>query len=56
MEHWQPISRRYLAAAVLLLFWAANRDIEQRIAQVYQTCRNADEIKSAFDKLQDELE
>ncbi len=31
-------------------------DIERRIALVYQTCRNAEEIKSAFDKLQDELE
>jgi ERCC4-related helicase len=31
-------------------------DIERRIAQVYQTCRNADEIKAAFDKLQGELE
>jgi hypothetical protein len=28
----------------------------RRIAQVYQTCRNGDEIKAAFDKLQDELE
>lgn len=31
-------------------------DIERRIAQVYQTCRNGDEIKAAFDKLQNELE
>jgi hypothetical protein len=31
-------------------------DIERRIAQVYQTCRNTDEIKAAFDKLQGELE
>jgi ERCC4-related helicase len=31
-------------------------DIERRIAQVYQTCRNTDEIKAAFDKLQAELE
>ncbi len=31
-------------------------DIERRIAQVYQTCRNADEIKAAFDRLQTELD
>ncbi len=31
-------------------------DIERRIAQVYQTCRNVEEIKAAFDKLQAELE
>ncbi|MEX2216180.1 MAG: SNF2-related protein [Phycisphaeraceae bacterium] len=31
-------------------------DIERRIAQVYQTCRNAQEITAAFDKLQRELE
>ncbi len=31
-------------------------DIERRIAQVYQTCRSADEIKTAFDRLQVELE
>lgn len=31
-------------------------DIERRIAQVYQTCRNADEIKAAFDRLQSELD
>jgi adenine-specific DNA-methyltransferase len=31
-------------------------DIERRIAQVYQTCRNADEIKAAFDRLQAELD
>ena len=31
-------------------------DIERRIAQVYQTCRNAEEIKAAFDRLQAELD
>jgi ERCC4-related helicase len=31
-------------------------DIERRIAQVYQTCRNTDEIKTAFDRLQTELD
>lgn len=31
-------------------------DIERRIADVYQTCRTTDEIKSAFDALQDELD
>ena len=31
-------------------------DIERRIAQVYQTCRSANEIKSAFDRLQTELD
>ena len=31
-------------------------DIERRIAQVYQTCRNTEEIKTAFDKLQSELD
>lgn len=31
-------------------------DIERRIAQVYQTCRNAEEIKAAFDRLQTELD
>lgn len=31
-------------------------DIERRIAQVYQTCRNAEEIKTAFDRLQAELD
>jgi adenine-specific DNA-methyltransferase len=31
-------------------------DIERRIAQVYQTCRNAGEIKAAFDRLQAELD
>jgi adenine-specific DNA-methyltransferase len=31
-------------------------DIERRIAQVYQTCRNTDEIKAAFDRLQTELD
>ena len=31
-------------------------DIERRIALVYQTCRNTEEIKTAFDKLQSELD
>lgn len=31
-------------------------DIERRIAEVYQTCRNQDEIKRAFDQLQAELD
>ncbi|MBI5902366.1 MAG: hypothetical protein HZB84_02650 [Deltaproteobacteria bacterium] len=31
-------------------------DIERRIAQVYQACRNAEEIKAAFDRLQAELD
>ncbi len=31
-------------------------DIERRIAQVYQTCRNAEGIKAAFDRLQAELD
>jgi len=31
-------------------------DIERRIAQVYLTCRNTDEIKAAFDKLQGDLD
>jgi hypothetical protein len=31
-------------------------DIERRIALVYQTCRNTEEIKTAFDKLQFELD
>lgn len=31
-------------------------DIERRIAQVYQTCRNTEEIKAAFDRLQAELD
>ncbi|MFA4986718.1 MAG: SNF2-related protein, partial [Candidatus Brocadiia bacterium] len=31
-------------------------DIERRIAQVYRTCRNTEEIKAAFDRLQAELE
>jgi adenine-specific DNA-methyltransferase len=31
-------------------------DIERRIALVYQTCRNTQEIKTAFDKLQSELD
>jgi adenine-specific DNA-methyltransferase len=31
-------------------------DIERRIALVYQTCRNTEEIKAAFDKLQSELD
>ncbi len=31
-------------------------DIERRIAQAYQTCRNTDEIKTAFDRLQAELD
>lgn len=31
-------------------------DIERRIAQVYQTCRNTEEIKAAFDRLQSELD
>ncbi|MEK7485726.1 MAG: helicase-related protein, partial [Planctomycetota bacterium] len=31
-------------------------DIERRIAKVYQTCRNTEEIKIAFDQLQSELD
>ena len=31
-------------------------DIERRIAQVYQECRTADEIQTAFDKLQRDLD
>ncbi len=31
-------------------------DIERRIAQVYQTCRSVEEIKTAFDQLQSELD
>ncbi len=31
-------------------------DIERRIADVYQTCRNQEEIKRAFDQLQAELD
>lgn len=31
-------------------------DLERRIALVYQTCRNAEEIKTAFDKLQSDLD
>jgi ERCC4-related helicase len=31
-------------------------DIEKRIAEVYQRCRKADDIKEAFDKLQGELD
>jgi adenine-specific DNA-methyltransferase len=31
-------------------------DIERRIAQVYQECRTSQEIRSAFDALQDELD
>ena len=31
-------------------------DIERRIAQVYQECRSTDEIQTAFDQLQSELE
>ncbi len=31
-------------------------DIERRIAEVYQTCRNEAEIKAAFDRLQSELD
>jgi adenine-specific DNA-methyltransferase len=31
-------------------------DIERRIAQVYQTCRNTEEIRTAFDRLQAELD
>jgi adenine-specific DNA-methyltransferase len=31
-------------------------DIERRIAQVYLTCRTTDEIKTAFDRLQTELD
>ena len=31
-------------------------DIERRIAQAYQTCRNTDEIRTAFDRLQTELD
>ena len=31
-------------------------DLERRIALVYQTCRNEEEIKAAFDKLQSDLD
>jgi superfamily II DNA or RNA helicase len=31
-------------------------DIEKRIAAVYQTCRSAEDIQAAFDKLQEELD
>ena len=31
-------------------------DFEKRITNIYQTCRNADEIKAAFDEIQLELE
>lgn len=31
-------------------------DIERRIARVYQTCRSTDDIKTAFDQLQAELD
>lgn len=31
-------------------------DIERRIAEVYQTCRSADEIQHAFDEIQHELD
>ena len=31
-------------------------DIERRIAQVYQTCRTAEDIQTAFDKIQAELD
>jgi hypothetical protein len=31
-------------------------DIERRIAEVYQTCRNEAEIKTAFDRLQSDLD
>jgi len=31
-------------------------DFEKRITEIYQTCRNADEIKKAFDDIQAELE
>jgi adenine-specific DNA-methyltransferase len=31
-------------------------DIERRIARVYQTCRSTDEIKTAFDQLQSDLD
>lgn len=31
-------------------------DLEQRIARVYQTCRTAEEIEEAFDRLQQELD
>ena len=31
-------------------------DIEKRIANVYQTCRTADEIQLAFDEIQEELD
>jgi ERCC4-related helicase len=31
-------------------------DFEKRITEIYQTCRNADEIKQAFDAIQAELE
>ena len=34
----------------------AGVDIERRIAQVYQSCRNVEEIQAAFDRLQAELE
>ncbi len=31
-------------------------DIERRIAEVYQTCRTSDDIRAAFDALQEELD
>lgn len=31
-------------------------DFEKRIAEIYQTCRNAEEIESAFNRIQEELE
>lgn len=31
-------------------------DFEKRISEIYQNCRNADDIKQAFDNIQDELE
>jgi superfamily II DNA/RNA helicase len=31
-------------------------DLEKRIATVYQTCRSAEDIQTAFDKLQEELD
>ena len=31
-------------------------DFEKRIAGIYQTCRTADDINTAFDKLQDEMD
>ena len=34
----------------------AGVDIERRIAHVYQSCRNTEEIQAAFDRLQTELE